>query len=201
MNNKAMYKIPYGLYVLTAREGDKDNGCIINTVGQVTTSPNRITFAVNKQNLTHDMVMKTGVFNVSTLSEAAPFAVFQNFGFQSGRTADKFAEFKDVYRSENGIYYLTNYVNSFISGKIVTATDLGTHTLFLADVTDAEVLGNEDSMTYAFYQKHVKPSSGPRPAGKAWRCRICGYIYEGETLPPDFICPICKHGAADFEEI
>lgn len=201
MNNKAMYKIPYGLYVLTSREGDKDNGCIINTVGQVTTSPNRITFAVNKQNLTHDMVLKTGVFNVSTLSEAAPFSVFQNFGFQSGRTADKFAEFGDVYRSENGIYYLTNYVNSFISGKIVTATDLGTHTLFLADVTDAEVLGSEESMTYAFYQKNVKPSSGPRPAGKAWRCRICGYIYEGETLPPDFICPICKHGAADFEEI
>jgi flavin reductase (DIM6/NTAB) family NADH-FMN oxidoreductase RutF len=188
MNNKAMYKIVYGLYVLTAKDDTKDNGCIVNTAGQVTTSPNRITLAVNKQNLTHDMIVNTGTFNLSTLSEDAPFSVFQNFGMQSGRAADKFADFKDVYRSENGLLYLTKYANSVISGKIVTATDLGTHTLFLADVTDAEVL------------KNVKPSPA-RPAAKGWRCRICGYVYEGDELPPDFICPICKHGAADFERI
>lgn len=200
MNNKAMYKIVYGLYVLTSKDDAKDNGCIINTAGQVTTSPNRITLAVNKQNMTHDMILKTGTFNLSTLSEDSPFSVFQTFGMQSGKTVDKFAAFKDVYRSENGLLYLTKYANSLISGKIVTSTDLGTHTLFLADVTDAEVLSNAESMSYAFYQKNVKPSS-PRPAAKGWRCRICGYVYEGDELPPDFICPICKHGAADFERI
>ncbi len=200
MNNKAMYKIVYGLYVLTAKDDVKDNGCIINTAGQVTTSPNRITLAVNKQNLTHDMIIKTGLFNLSTLSEEAPFSVFQSFGMQSGKTVDKFTDFKDAYRSENGLLYLTKYANTFISGKIVTATDIGTHTLFLADVTDAEVLSNTESMSYAFYQKNVKPNPS-KPAAKGWRCRICGYVYEGDELPPDFICPICKHGASDFERI
>lgn len=200
MNNKAMYKIAYGLYVLSAKDDAKDNGCIINTAGQVTTTPNRMTLAVNKQNLTHDMIMKTGIFNLSTLSEEAPFSVFQNFGMQSGRTTDKFSNFNDVYRSENGLLYLTQYANSFISGKIVTTTDLGTHTLFLADVTDAEVLSNTESMTYAYYQKNVKPNP-LKPAAKGWRCRICGYVFEGDELPPDFVCPICKHGAADFERI
>lgn len=200
MNNKAMYKIVYGLYVLSARDEVKDNACIINTAGQVTTSPNRITLAVNKQNLTHDMILKSGTFNISTLSEEAPFSIFQNFGMQSGKTTDKFADFNDVYRSENGLLYLTNYANSFISGKIVTATDLGTHTLFLGDVTDSEVLSNIESMSYSFYQAHVKPAPA-RPAAKGWRCRICGYVYEGDELPPDFICPICKHGASDFERI
>ncbi|UOO37283.1 flavin reductase [Oscillospiraceae bacterium CM] len=199
MNNKAMYKLVYGLFVLTAQDGEKDNGCIINTALQVTTAPNRVTMTVNKQNLTHDMLLKTGAFNLSTLSEDAPFSVFQNFGMQSGKTADKFADFKDVYRSENGLLYLTRWANSFISGKVVTATDIGTHTLFLADVTDAEVLSTADSMSYAFYQKNVKPAP-PRPAAKGWRCRICGYFHEGEDLAPDFICPVCKHGAADFEE-
>lgn len=195
-----MFKIVYGLYVLSARDDDKDNGCIINTAVQVTTSPNRITIAVNKQNLTHDMILNTGMLNLSTLSEEAPFSVFQNFGFQSGRTVDKFAAFKDVYRSENGLLYLTKGANAFISCKIVTVTDLGSHTLFLADVTDAEILSNSESMSYSFYQKNVKVST-PRPATKGWHCRICGYVYEGDVLPPDFICPVCKHGAMDFEEI
>lgn len=200
MNNKAMYNITYGLYVLTAKDDVKDNGCLINTAGQVTTAPNRITLAVNKLNLTHDMMLKSGTFNISTLSQDAPFPLFQKFGMTSGKTADKFADFNDVYRSENGLLYLTKYANSFISGKVVTATDVGTHTLFLADVVDAEILSETESMSYAFYQKNVKPSA-PRPAVTGWRCRICGYVYEGDELPPDFICPICKHGAADFERI
>lgn len=195
-----MYNITYGLYVLTAKDDAQDNGCLINTAGQVTTSPNRITLAVNKLNLTHDMMLKTGTFNVSTLSQDAPFSVFQKFGMTSGKTVDKFADFNDVYRSENGLLYLTKYANCFLSGKIVTATDIGTHTLFLADVVDAEILSETESMSYAYYQKFVKPST-PRPATKGWRCRICGYVYEGDELPPDFICPICKHGAADFERI
>ncbi|SHH82916.1 NADH-FMN oxidoreductase RutF, flavin reductase (DIM6/NTAB) family [Sporobacter termitidis DSM 10068] len=200
MNNKAMYKLVYGLHLLTSLEGGRDNGCIINTAVQVTTSPNRMTLAVNKQNLTHDMILKTGAFNVSTLSEDAPFSLFQNFGMQSGKAADKFAGFDDAYRSENGLLYLTKYANSFISGKVLTATDIGTHTLFLADVADAEVLSNAESMSYAYYQKNVKPSA-PRTAAKGWRCRVCGYVYEGDELPPDFICPVCKHGASDFERI
>ena len=200
MNNKAMFNITYGLYVLTAKDDVKDNGCLINTAGQVTTSPNRITLAVNKLNLTHDMMLKTGTFNISTLSQDAPFSVFQKFGMTSGKTVDKFADFSDVYRSENGLLYLTKYANSFISGKVVTATDVGRHTLFLADVADAEILSETESMSYAFYHKNVKPST-PRPAVKGWRCRVCGYVYECDELPPDFICPVCKHGAADFERI
>ncbi len=202
MNKKAMYNIVYGLEVLTARDGDKDNGCIINTMGQVTTSPNRITITVNKDTYTHDLVLKTGEFNVSLLDQTAPFSVFKNFGFQSGKDTDKFADFSDVYRSDNGIYYLTKYANAFVSGKVVSTQDLGTHTMFLADVTDGEVLSNEPSMSYAYYHASVKPkTTASRPGVKAWRCRICGYVYEGDELPDDFICPICKHGAIDFEQI
>ena len=195
-----MTKISYGLYVLTARDGKKDNGCIINTASQVTISPNRITIAVSKLNFTHDMIVSSGKFNVSCLTEETPFKVFQHFGYQSGRSMDKFENCENEKRSENGLLYLPRYTNAFISGNVVTATDLGTHTLFLADVAEAAILTSDESLTYSYYFKNIKPA--PQPTSKkGWRCKICGYIYEGEVLPPDFICPICKHPASDFERI
>lgn len=200
MDNKAMFKIGYGLYVVTAKDGTKDNGFINNTFMQVTSDPNRVILAINKANYTHDMVLSTGKFNVSMLTTATPFSIFQHFGFQSGRDVDKFADFTDVERSENGLTYLTKYTNGYISGQVVATTDFGTHTLFIADVTDAVVLNDETSLTYDFYMKFVKPRP-QKTKKKGWRCRICGYVYEGEFLPADFICPICKHGAADFEPI
>ena len=199
-NKSAMYQISYGLYVLTVRLGEKDNGCIINTAVQVTTTPNRVTIAVNKQNLTHDMLSYTKEFNLSILSERAGFSLFQRFGFQSGRTADKFAGFP-VKRSENGIAYVEEGACAYISCKVVQTIDLGTHTLFLADVTDGDVLSGDAPATYAYYHKNIKPAPEKKPETSGWRCKICGYIYEGETLPEDFICPICKHGAIDFEKI
>ncbi|QAT41771.1 flavin reductase [Aminipila luticellarii] len=200
MDNSALFKIGYGLYVLTAKDGSKDNGCIVNTVMQVTDSPLVIALGVNKRNYTHDMIMKTKEFNVSVLDVNSKFSIFQNFGFQSGRDADKFADFKAVKRSENGLLYVTENTNAYISGKVLEAIDFGTHTLFKAEVSNAESLSNQDTLTYSDYHKHVKPA--PKPAEKSgWRCKICGYVYEGDPLPADYICPICKHGAADFERI
>lgn len=199
MDKVAMYKLSYGLFVLTAKENEKENGCIINTAMQVTTTPNRMIIVVNKQNYTHDMIMRTKAFNVSCLSENAKFDVFQHFGFQSGRDVDKMAG-KSYPLAENGIAYVDDVANAYISGKVISETDLGTHTLFLADVTDAMVLNDVESVTYTFYQKNIKPA--PQPAKKTgWVCKICGYVYEGEELPADFICPICKHPASDFEKI
>ena len=199
----AMFKLSYGLFVLSAKDGGKDNGCIINTVTQVTDTPKRIQIAVNKNNLTHDMILNSGVFNVSILSTDAPFALFQRFGFQSGRTADKFSGLENAKRSENGVLHLTDGANAFISAKVVSVQDVGTHSVFLAEVTQAQVISNTPSMTYQYYFDHVKPKPQPKPADapkkKRWVCKICGYVYEGDTLPADFICPICKHGAADFE--
>lgn len=199
MNNNAMFKISYGLFVLSARDGDKDNGCIINTAQQVTVAPNRITVAVNKVNHTHDMIEKTGVFNLSVLDQSATFDTFKTFGFQSGRDTDKFAgiEFE---RSPNGLAFLPKEANSYISGKVVSTVDLGTHSMFVADVTDAEILSAVDSTTYDYYQKHIKPAP-PKTEKKGWICKICGYVYEGDELPEDYICPLCKHGAVDFERI
>lgn len=199
-NQAAMFQLSYGLFVLSAKDGQKDNGCIVNTVQQVTTSPNRILVAVNKGNYTHDMIMKTGEFNASILSEDADFDIFKHFGFQSGRDVNKMEGLEDFDRAENGIIYLTKGANAYISAKVVQTTDLGSHTLFLADVTDGDVLNNVPSVTYAYYHKNIKPQ--PQETKKTgWRCKICGYIYEGEELPADFICPICKHGAEDFEKI
>lgn len=198
MDKNAMYKIPYGLYVLTAREGEKDNGCIINTAAQVTSSPTRITVAVNKDNYTHDMIKNTGVFNVSVLTEGATFETFENFGFQSGREADKLAKIT-FSRAENGVVYLTDKVNAVISGKVCREIDMGTHTIFVADVTDAKVLSEDESVTYSYYQKNIKPA--PEKKSKGYVCVICGYIYEGDELPADFVCPICKHGASDFKKL
>lgn len=198
----ALFKLSYGLFVLTAKDGGKDNGCIINTVTQLTDTPKRITIAVNKANYTHDMIQKTGVFNVSVLSEDVPFKIFQQFGFQSGRDADKFAGMATQTRSANGLRYLDEYTNAFISAKVISAEDYGTHTLFVADITEAKVLSAEPSVTYAYYFEHIKPKPQPTTeAKKGWVCKICGYVYEGEDLPADFICPLCKHGAEDFEPL
>ena len=200
MDKNVMHNIGYGLYVLTAKENDKQNGCIINTLIQLTSTPNRVSIAVNKQNYTHDMILRTGKFNVSLLTENTPFDVFKNFGFQSGRDCDKFADFKNYKEAANGINYITDYTNSYLSATVENTIDLGTHTLFIALVDDGEVLSKEPSLTYAYYHKNIKPRP-EKTSKKGWRCKICGYIYEGETLPSDFVCPICKHGAEDFEKI
>ena len=205
MDNKVMYSLSYGLFVLSARRGDKDNGCITNTGIQVTTTPNRIVCAVNKSNYTHDMVKETGRFTLSILSEEADFSLFQRFGFQSGRDVDKFDGFSAVERGENGVLRVTQGVNAWIAGTVVATTDLGSHTLVLADVTDGDVISPEASATYAFYHAHIKPkpaAPAEKSSGKKrWRCKICGYIYEGDELPADFVCPLCKHPAEDFEPI
>ncbi len=198
----AMFKLSYGLFVLTTKDGDKDNGCIINTVTQLTDVKKRVTIAVNKANLSHDTILKTGVFNVSVLTQEAPFSLFQRFGFHSGRDTDKFEGFACTERSENGLVYLNKYANSFLSCKVTETYDYDTHTLFVADVTEARVLNNEPSITYAYYFDNTKPKPQPAdPEQKGWVCKICGYVYEGEDIPADFICPLCKHGVADFEKI
>lgn len=199
MEKEAMYKLSYGLFVLTAKD-EKDNGCIINTAMQITTTPNRMIITVNKGNYTHDMIKKTGAFNVSVLAQNCDFSVFRHFGFQSGRDVDKFADFTACSRADNGIMYVTEGTNAYLSGKVVETLDCGTHTMFVADVTDGKVLSSEKSVTYDYYQSNIKPKP-EKTEKKGWRCKICGYVYEGGELPEDFICPICKHGAADFEKI
>lgn len=201
MNNRALFKISYGLFLLTARDGEQDNGCIINTFSQVTSMPLRASIAINKLNLTCEMIQKTGKFSVSALDVTVPFDLFKRFGFQSGKSADKFADFEAVKRGENGILQLTDYVNAVFSCTVVQEIDLGTHVMFIADIDDAEVAGDKDSVTYTYYQENIKPKYKPVKGIKGWRCVICGYIYEGEVLPADFICPVCKHGAVDFVPI
>jgi len=204
MNNKAMYAISYGLFVVTSRVGEKDNGCITNTVAQVTSEPNRISVAVNKSNYTCDLIRESGVFTASVISEKADFSLFKRFGFQSGRDTDKFLGFDACTRADNGTLIVTEGTNAWISAKVEQMIDLGSHMLFIAAVTDMEVLSDVPSATYTFYQAHIKPKPeavGKTPEGKTvWRCRICGYEYVGEELPEDFICPICKHPASDFEK-
>jgi len=198
----AMEKLSYGLFVLTAKDGDRDNGCIINTSTQITVKPLRISIAVSKENYTHDIIKKAGEFNVSTLSTSVPFSVFEHFGFQSGRDTDKFADCTSDSRTGNGIRYVPKYTNGVISGKVINKYDYETHTLFVADVTEARVLSNEPSATYKYYFDNIKPKPQPSTEQKkGFICKICGYIYEGDTLPDDFICPLCKHGAVDFEPI
>ena len=200
----ALFTLSYGLYVLTAREGGRDLGCIVNTVTQLTENPTRIAVSVNKQNFTNEVIQRTGLFNVSVLTEAAPMDLFRHFGFQSGRDVDKFAGRTDP-TSENGLRYIGGPANALISGKVEQAIDCGTHMLYIALVTEARKLSDAPSMTYAYYFANVKPRPQPKPAQEKPRrgfvCRICGYFYEGDELPPDFICPLCKHGAADFEPV
>lgn len=197
MNPKALFNITYGLYVLSARQGEKDNGCILNAVMQVAESPVRLAVSVNKQNLTCDMVRQTGLMNLSALTTEAEFSLFQRFGFQSGRNADKFAGLPGLRRSENGLYYLTEKTNAFLSAKVTEVQDLGTHCLFIAEVTDGEVLSEGWGCSYAYYQADIKPKPAPVQK-KSWVCDICGYVHEGEMLPDDFVCPICKHGKEAF---
>ncbi len=199
MDNQAMFKLGYGLYVLTARQDGKDNGCIINTVMQITDDPKQIILGVNKENLTHDMVLQTGIFNVSVLTQEAVFWIFQHYGFQSGRDVDKFANIPEA-RTENGLRYVEGCTNAVISAKVVSTQDCGTHTLFVAEVTGAKVLSEAPGVTYQYYFDHIKPK--PVPTKKtSWVCKICNYVYEGETLPADFVCPWCKHGPEDFEKV
>ena len=200
----AFQKLSYGLFVLSAKADSKDNGCIINTAAQLTSSPNRINIAVNKANYTHDMILNTGIFNISVLAEDTSFDTFKRFGFASGKDTDKFADFENsVARSANGLLYVTEGTNAFMSAKVVDSYDYGTHTLFIAEITEAEVLREEPSVTYAYYFEHIKPKPQPKIEEEkhGYVCKICGYVYEGDSLPDDFICPLCKHGVDDFEKI
>lgn len=202
VEDAAFFKLSYGIFVLTSKDGEKDNGCIINTASLITSSPKRISIYVNKDNFTCDMIKKTGIFNVSVLTESVPFDVIKRFGFSSGRDTDKFGGFSAVARSGNGLEYLTEYSNAFISAKVVSSQDVGTHTVFIAEVTEAKVLSSSPSATYDYYFEHIKPKPvKTEEKKKGFVCKICGYIYEGDTLPADFICPLCKHGAEDFEPI
>ncbi len=195
----ALFNIGYGLYVVTSNDGKKDNGLIVNTVSQVTNSPNRVAVCINKENYSHHIIKQTGVMNVNCLSVDAPFSVFEAFGFRSGRTVDKFADCTPL-RSDNGLAFLPKYINSFMSLKVEQYVDLDTHGMFICSVTEARVINDRETMTYTYYQSNVKPK--PQTEGKkGWVCKICGYVYEGDELPDDFVCPLCKHGAADFEPI
>ena len=206
IENNAMFKLTYGLFVLSVNDGVKDNGCIVNTVSMLTENPKRITVYVNKLNYTEQMIRKSGVFNVSVLTESAPFDIFKQFGFSSGRDVYKFAG-KTYPRTSNGLYYLPEHTNAVISAKVTDILDYDTHTLFVAEVTEAKVLSAKPSVTYEYYFAHIKPKPGEAPKAaetgdkktKRWVCKICGFVYEGEFLPDDYICPLCKHGAEDFE--
>jgi len=200
MDTNALFKIGYGLYVLSANDGEKDNACIINTVMQVTSNPCQISIAVNKQNYTNQMIQKTKKFNISVLSENTKFEIFKHFGFQSGANVNKFENFNDVKRSPNGLYYITKDTNAYFSAYVKQEIDLGTHNLYVAQLVASEILSQVPTVTYDYYQKNIKPK--PEQTKKSgWRCKICGYVYEGEDLPSDFICPWCKHGVEDFEKI
>ena len=195
----ALFRIGYGLYVVTSNDGRKDNGLIVNTVTQLTDNPYRVAVNINKANYSHHVIRQTGVLNVNCLSIDAPFSVCQQFGFQSGRTVDKFAGQK-INRSGNGLVFLDKYINAFMSLKVEQYVDLGTHGMFICSVTEARVMSDQDTMTYTYYQQNVKPK--PETEGKkGFVCKVCGYVYEGDELPEDIICPLCKHGAVDFEPI
>ena len=199
MDQKAFYKLTYGLFLLTAREEGRDNGCIINTAIQAANDPPRLAFSVQKGNLTHDMIARTGAFAISSISTSATFDLFRRFGMQSGREVDKFEGFDDVERGANDLLYLTRGANMTMSGRVVDQMDLGSHTLFIGEVGDAVVLSDEPSCTYAYYQSDIKPQKQEKKKG--WVCTVCGYVYEGDPLPAAFICPWCKHGAEDFEPV
>ncbi len=197
---KALFSIGYGLYVVTSNDGKKDNGLIVNTVVQLTDNPFRVMVSINKDNYSHHIIKQTGIMNVNCLNTEAPFKVFEQFGFQSGRNTDKFKNEKEILRSGNGLIFLPHYINAFFSLKVEDYKDLGTHGMFICSVTEARVINNVETMTYTYYQKNVKPK--PEAQGrKGFVCKVCGYVYEGDTLPDDFICPLCKHGANDFEPL
>lgn len=199
MNPKAFFQLSYGLYLASTKADKKMNGCIINTVTQVTDNPKQIIAAINKQNLTCELVQKSGIFSISVISETAPFSLFQQFGFQSGRETDKFVGIPFAMTKQE-LPYLKEHATAYLDCKVVNSLDLGSHMMFIAEVIDADVISDEKPMTYSYYHSHVKPQN-TATSQKGWRCTICGYVYEGEELPPDFVCPLCKHGADDFEKI
>ena len=199
IEKEAMYKLTYGLFVLTTKDG-KDNGCIVNTVSMLTNTPKRVTVYVDKSNYTEEIIRKTGMFNACVLTEKTPFAIFEKFGFVSGRDKDKIAE-NEYPRTENGLVYLNEYSNAVISAKVIGAHDYGTHTLFVGEVTEAKKLSDDNSVTYDYYQANIKPRPNATPSDKEkWVCKVCGYEHEG-PLPEDFICPWCTHPAEDFERV
>lgn len=198
INPTALFNIGYGLYIVTAKEGDKDNGCIVNAVTQLTDKKLRVAVTINKANLTHDMIKRTGMMNVNCLTEETPFAIFEYFGFQSGRNVDKFVS-PNLHRSDNGLVIQPDYSNSFFSLKVEQEVNLDSHTLFICEVTEAKVLSDKPTMTYTYYHKNVKPK--PQKKSKGFVCTICGYVYEGDELPDDFVCPLCKHGVDAFEKL
>ena len=200
MDTNALFKIGYGLYVLTANEQGKDNGCIVNSIMQVTSTPLQIALCINKNNYTCEMIQHTKKFNISILTEDSKFDIFKLFGYQCGRNIEKFNNFMDVKRSNNGIYYITKNTNAYISAYVQQEIDLGSHIMFIAQLVDAKVLSDKQTVSYDFYQKNIKPNQILNNK-KGWKCKICGYILEENILPKNFICPICKHGAIDFEKI
>ncbi|MBE7080671.1 MAG: flavin reductase [Clostridiales bacterium] len=205
MEKEAMYKLTYGLFMLTTTDGEKQNGCIVNTVMMITDNPKRIVIFVNKSNYSEELLRKTKICNVSILTEKTPFDIFKQFGFQSGRDVDKF-EGGMYATSENGLYYLPDYANAVLSAKVVDCYDYDTHTLFVAEVTEAKTLNADKSVTYEYYQNNIKPKpQAPKTEEKSdkgkWVCKVCGYVHEGDELPADFICPWCKHPAEDFERV
>lgn len=205
IDKTAMYTLTYGLFVLTSQDENKQNGCIVNTVSMLTDNPKRITVFVNKANYTEQLIKKTGIFNVSVLTKETPFSLFKQFGFCSGRDTDKFAG-TNYPKAENGLYYVPDYANAFISAKVIDYHEYGTHTLFVAEVTEAKTLSSNPSVSYEYYLSNIKPkpevavSSTETEKKEKWVCKICGYVHEGE-LPEDFVCPWCKHPASDFEKI
>lgn len=192
-----MFNISYGLYILTAKT-EKSNGCIINALSQVTSTPNRIMIAVNKNNFTTEQILRTKKFNISILNEDATFDLIKRFGFVSGRDTNKFENFTDYEIAKNGIPYITQGTNSYISAEVVETRDLGTHYEFLAEVTAEVSLNNTPSITYAYYQSNIKPKTAQTQKKVVYICSICGYVYEGDPLPEDFICPWCQHDATFF---
>lgn len=199
MNPKALFQISYGLYIAASKFDKKMNGCIVNTVMQITDNPKQIAIAINKKNLTCEIAQKSRMISLSVLSETAPFSLFEHFGFQSGRKIDKFINYPFAL-SKQELPYLTSHTSAYIDCKVTNIIDLGTHLLFITTVNDCDIISSEKAMTYSFYHEFVKPKPTASPA-KGWRCIVCGYVYEGEELPPDFICPWCKHGVEDFEKI
>lgn len=199
IDKKALFNLSYGLYVVTSNDGTKHNGCIVNTVMQLTDTPLTVGVCINKVNYSYDVIKNSGIMNVNCLSEGAPFDTFERFGFASGRDKDKLSDVS-YDTSSNGLAVLKNNINAFISLKVISYTDLGTHGLFVCEVTEAEVLSDAASVTYTYYQNNIKPKTDANKK-KGFVCKICGYVYEGDVLPEDFICPLCKHGASDFEEI
>ena len=199
MDKNALKKFTYGLFLLSARHGEKDNACIINTAIQVASDPLRIAVVVLKSNLTHDLIRSSGALTISSISTAAPFELFKHFGMQSGRDVNKFADFAGAVRGESGRYELAEHANMVMDAKVLQEIDLDSHTMFIAEVTAAKVLSEEPSCSYDYYQSHIKPKK-QEGKKKGWVCNVCGYVYEGDPLPADFICPWCKHGAEDFEK-